>query len=106
MFFSFQNRESFNEKAKKKKVWSTTKNSNKFWSIFHAKYQFGTFSTKIKLFLEKWVFFFSERDCQKKIGCGLLNQSANGAEAHATFRELHYQTASIQRMPIHDICIL
>ena len=24
------------------------------------------------------------------------NQSVNGAEAHATFRKLHYQTASIQ----------
>ena len=33
------------------------------------------------------------------------NQSANGAEAHATFRKSHYQTASIQCMPIHDICI-
>ena len=36
----------------------------------------------------------------------LQNQSANGAEAHATFRESHYQTASIQCMPIHDICIM
>ena len=31
------------------------------------------------------------------------NQRANGAEAHATFRESHYQTASTQCMPIHDI---
>ena len=36
----------------------------------------------------------------------IQNQSANGAEAHVTFRESHYQTASIQCMPIHDICIL
>ena len=35
----------------------------------------------------------------------MINQSANDAEAHATFRESHYQTASIQCMPIHDICI-